>query len=682
MLYVETGTAAEIFNINSRALANSANRGSDKYPFIRISDAGTRSRGGVKLLFEVDIADISSAVRAKKLKSDVSVYVYEGGEYKMMKFSDIKRAKNSQISQDDAKVADELDEGDIFLEASDEEIASARVKRDIVKRYEKAKLNSLSSKKFCEIENISEANLFRWQKAYKEHGLRGLLDRRGKRKGSYKLEEWMKEFILAQFRAYGAGDFNVTQVWKDLHEEYGKRSGKFSRYEFLAGNATPLFDTGVISRFIKSYYADKRLEYTLITKGTDKATSYFDPAHGDQGALVTRRNQVWQIDSSKLDVIVRDGEGGMQVRPNILSLIDVYSGRCVATLAETSNALALTRLLWRAMQILGKPECIKGDNGADYVSEQFQRLLEGLNIDYDAARAYHGRDKAYVERHFKTLQRSKMAHTPGYIGGSLAKRENIEQQTPKKERHAKDEYGHLIKTHQKHLLTYEDMKKRFETAVLEWDITAVKRKNSAPIIRWNSDDTPLKAVEYERFVLYAGSKGVYPVGKKGITIDGIRYISRHLPNVGTQVRVSVNIDDVSEAYVFDLGGAFICKAKDSEVISFSAEEFAAATKLFKENMRAIRKVIKQAKVSEFSKLNVTYDLDMMKKAHEAALKKENKVEADTSIERIKQSIKEQESLASIVNAVFDYDEITQPNSDKKERKSITDIAIENALKAV
>lgn len=275
-----------------------------------------------------------------------------------------------------------------------------------------------------------------------------------------------------------------------------------------------------------------------------------------------------------------------------------------------------------------------------------------------------------------------MAHTPGYIGGSLAKRENIEQQTPKKERHAKDEFGHIIKTHQKNLLTYEDMKKRFEAAVLEWDITAVKRKNSAPIIRWNSDDTPLKAVEYERFVLYAGSRGVHTVGKKGTTIDGIRYTSRHLPNVGTQVRVSVNIDDVSEAYVFDLGGAFICKAKDREVISFSAEEFAAATKLFKQNMKEIRKVIKQAKVSEFSKLNVAYDLEMMKKAHEAALKKENKVEADTSIEQIKQNIKEQENISKISNAVFEYDEILEQKSERKDKKSITDIAIENVLKAV
>ncbi|MBE3023036.1 hypothetical protein, partial [Campylobacter sp. 7477a] len=99
------------------------------------------------------------------LKNDVSVYIYEGGEYKMMKFSEIKRAKSDQANQDNTDLADEFDEGDIFLEASDEEIASARAKRDIVKRYEKAKLNGLPSKKFCEIEGISEANLFRWQKA-------------------------------------------------------------------------------------------------------------------------------------------------------------------------------------------------------------------------------------------------------------------------------------------------------------------------------------------------------------------------------------------------------------------------------------------------------------------------------------------------------------------------------------
>ncbi|EJP75405.1 DDE-type integrase/transposase/recombinase [Campylobacter sp. FOBRC14] len=675
MIYVETNVAAEIYNINPRALANSINRGSDKYPFLRLQDAGARSRGGVKLLFEVEIADISSLVRAKKLSSDVEIYVPDSGAeskngLKMMKFSEIKKVK---VDNNDGN---NQDEGDIYLEASEEEIVEARRKRDIVKRYE---MSDLSSKKFCESEGINEANLFRWQRAYKEQNLRGLLDRRGKKKGSHKLEEWMKDFILTKFRAYGAGDLNITQLWKELHFEYGKRTGKFSAPDFLQGKVTPLFDTGVISRFLKEYKAKNILDTIVSTKGIDKTISYLDPAHGTQGIFVTRRNQCWQIDSSKLDVIVRDGKGGVQVRPNILSIIDVFSGRCVATLAETSNALGITRLLWRAIELLGKPECIKGDNGKDYISKEFQDLLEGLGIDYDAARAYHGKDKAFVERHFGTIQRSKMAHTPGYIGGSVAKRENIEQQTPKKERHAKDEYGWIKKTNQKHLLTYDDMRKRFETAVLEWDITAVKRKKNSPIQRWNSDDTPLKTIEYERFLLFAGSKGIHKIGKKGITIDKITYVSRMLPDVRTEVRVSVNIDNVSEAFIYTLDGEFICKATDSSLMQLRADEFKTANRLFNDRLKAVRKGVNQAKLSEFTKLNVDYDLAQMQAAHQEALKKENRIIESSNIDSIKEAIAQQETVSEITSAKFDYSKFEMTGEVKKNsKKSVLDMAIDKA----
>lgn len=675
MIYVETAAAARIFDVNSKILINSATRNSQKYPFVRIKDAGIRSRGGVKLLFEVEIADISSLVRAKKLSSDVEIYVPDSGAeskngLKMMKFSEIKNTKTHSNDNN------EQDEGDIYLEASEEELVEARRKRDIIKRYE---TSDLSSKKFCESESISEANLFRWQRAYKEQNLRGLLDRRGKKKGSHKLEEWMKEFILTKFRAYGAGDLNITQLWKELHFEYSKRTGKFSAPDFLQGKVTPLFDTGVISRFLKEYKAKNILDTIVSTKGIDKTISYLDPAHGTQGIFVTRRNQCWQIDSSKLDVIVRDGKGGVQVRPNILSIIDVFSGRCVATLAETSNALGITRLLWRAIELLGKPECIKGDNGKDYISKEFQDLLEGLGIDYDAARAYHGKDKAFVERHFGTIQRSKMAHTPGYIGGSVAKRENIEQQTPKKERHAKDEYGWIKKTNQKHLLTYDDMRKRFETAVLEWDITAVKRKKNSPIQRWNSDDTPLKTIEYERFLLFAGSKGIHKVSKKGITIDKITYVSRMLPDVRTEVRVSVNIDNVSEAFIYTLDGEFICKATDSSLMQLRADEFKIANRLFNDRLKAVRKGVSQAKLSEFTKLNVDYDLAQMQAAHQEALKKENKIVENSNIDSIKEAIAQQEAVSEITSARFDYSKIEITGEVKRNAKrSILDMAIDRA----
>ena len=49
MIYVETAAAAEIFGVSLSALKEAARRNSQKYPFVRIKDAGIRSRGGAKL---------------------------------------------------------------------------------------------------------------------------------------------------------------------------------------------------------------------------------------------------------------------------------------------------------------------------------------------------------------------------------------------------------------------------------------------------------------------------------------------------------------------------------------------------------------------------------------------------------------------------------------------------------
>lgn len=99
----------------------------------------------------------------------------------------------------------------------------------------------------------------------------------------------------------------------------------------------------------------------------------------------------------------------------------------VATLASKSNSLSLTRLLWKAIDKFGKPDMIKGDNGKDYLSKDFQSLLDGLNITYDVAIAYAGEQKALVERRFGTLQHAGISKMHGYIGNNLTKREMIEQ---------------------------------------------------------------------------------------------------------------------------------------------------------------------------------------------------------------------------------------------------------------
>ena len=106
MIYVETAAAAEIFSIHLDTLKKSATRNSQKYQFIRIKDAGIRSRGGAKLLFAVEIADIDAAIKGGKADKDVSVYIEDSSEqsgFRQMKFSEIKGGGKNKESASDGK---------------------------------------------------------------------------------------------------------------------------------------------------------------------------------------------------------------------------------------------------------------------------------------------------------------------------------------------------------------------------------------------------------------------------------------------------------------------------------------------------------------------------------------------------------------------------------------------------
>lgn len=95
MIYVETAAAAEIFGVCDRALRISVQRNSTKYPFIRIEGAGARSRGGVKLLFAVEIAGIDAAINSGKIDKDIDVYLQDSAQecgYRAVKFSEFSRA--------------------------------------------------------------------------------------------------------------------------------------------------------------------------------------------------------------------------------------------------------------------------------------------------------------------------------------------------------------------------------------------------------------------------------------------------------------------------------------------------------------------------------------------------------------------------------------------------------------
>ena len=111
-----------------------------------------------------------------------------------MKFSEIKGGGKNKEGASGCKTENLSMEYAVLDDGEKEEINK---KIRVLKEYEEAKKHGVSCKKFCEDSGESQANLFRWQKAYKEKGAAALIDKRGKhRKNASVLEEWMKEFIL------------------------------------------------------------------------------------------------------------------------------------------------------------------------------------------------------------------------------------------------------------------------------------------------------------------------------------------------------------------------------------------------------------------------------------------------------------------------------------------------------
>lgn len=648
MYFLETKEAAQAFNVSTGALRLAASRNSNKYEWLKV-DNEKGGRGGKKLLFKISKDKLLTAFNQELITKNTLIYDEKMQKVKLSEIITTDNLKTSNLNLTESKINDDLAVLNLkFENLSDELKEDAKSKVKLLKQVEKYIEGGLTLKRALFLCNVEWRNYSNWRSDYKKYGILGLVDTRGlHRKDKTKLSAWMQEYALREYRTFGAGGFNFTELWWQIHKEAATKEN----YDFIGfdlGEVKPLFSVKTLQNFIKNYYKDKPLEHCIITQGLDRAKSKFLPAQGNQRELYDMKNMCWQIDSSPADIIVRDDETLEPFRPHILSVVDVFSGMGVATLVSKSNSLSLTRLLWKAIDKFGKPDMIKGDNGKDYLSKDFQSLLDGLNITYDAAIAYAGEQKALVERRFGTLQHAGISKMHGYIGNNLAKREMIEQKTPKKERKAKDEYGFTKKTNQKLLLTFSEACEFLEAEVIKWNMSKVRRKKGVktPLELWNSCDRAIVKISYEEFLFNAGNKEIRVVNKKGILFQDRVYKSANLPSVGTKVKCVQNIDNVKELFIYDLSGNFLCLALDESIAKLSKESFKMLKKGYESEVKAIKEVLKKDEITAFTKLNIKADLNDLKNVFENSLAEVKEVHQKSLA---KESLKTQRELEKIKN---------------------------------
>lgn len=570
--------------------------------------------------------------------------------------------------------------------------AQAKQRERILQDYESAKASGIRVADFLILKNsedstlkLTQGKLFDWQRKYKAQGLSALSDKRGVAKlGTTSLPKWAQEEVIKMWRVMGSGYLNRMQLWRELHIVAHLYVKDYSYKKFLQCEIPPLFSLNTLNRFLDSYFKANSLEYTLITYGTDKTDSYKEPAYGMQRDLYTLPNQLWQIDSSPLDAIVLDKDG-KQIRPSILSVIDVYSGRSVAYLSETSDSNAVVRLMWKAFQSMGKPQAIQFDNGKDYLSKQVQGLVDGLGIKFVRSTAYKGKAKAVVERRFRTIQGSYITALSSYIGRNVSERSAREQQIPKRERKSKDTLGNPIKTQQKHIIDFEISKALLDEAVEFWNIDRVSRKWSkaqgkSPMDLWSEANFQKINVSYTQFLLYAEESKARVMGKNCIEMRPYSYVPTQYIEAGTKVLVRVNINASNEAFIFSEKGEFLCKAYDRKANPLTQEQLKTISKEYKSAIKRIRDLQKDATHSEFIRRNAKLEAESLKQKEREALRNgmENLVDSKAQ-KSLKTKVKEAILNAQVERNQEDNWELPMDTNNNVERIDDWDILQKLAL---
>ncbi len=393
---------------------------------------------------------------------------------------------------------------------------------------------------------LNPATVFRWQTAYRKQGLAGLTDGYGNRARDSKIErnpELKKAVLGAILSEPHIGGIQIKQYLQARHPELNTVS------------------TRVLQRYIKTWKADNHQIWTLLTHH-DQWKNIYLAAFGSQSEAVTRLNQLWELDSTPADWMLADG------RHNVIACIDVYSRRLRYRVSRTSTAAAVCALTRRCVLDWGVPEAVRTDNGADYVSEQFEEVLRGLEIHHELCIPFASEQKATVERSMQTMSHGILDLLPGFIGHNVAERKQIEGRKAFAAR-VMDKDAVIEVS-----MSADELQQKLD----EWCEHVYERNGHAgldgrtPFEAAAAWQQPVRRIADERALdgLLAPLAGTRTVAKKGVRLEHYWYLAPALvEHIGDVVRVKLDETDIGRIYVYALDGAFVCTAEAPEITGTS-----------------------------------------------------------------------------------------------------------------
>lgn len=425
---------------------------------------------------------------------------------------------------------------------------------------------------------VSRSSLDRWEAAYREGGLASLARKYSPSKEPKSITHAQREFIIAMIAQFPHA--RVQAIVQGVEARFGTSIGY-----------------SAVRRFVV-HWKEEHASLLLRLTNPDAWRSAHMFGVGRADEVVTRLNQVWEMDSSPADMLLADGQ-----RYTLLGLIDVYSRRLKFLVKPTSNAVGIAALIRRGIVAWGVPEAIRKDNGKDYTADHITRVEEALGIEPVLCEPFSPWQKPHIERAFGTFCRDLVELMPGYIGHSVAERKSIESRTSFANRMMKRGESVELRLTADELQRFCDrwVDSRYEQRSHEGleDRTPAEVAREWPeAVRRIEDERALDAL----LAPAAGHGGYRVIGKEGVEADRRTYAALEMiGHEGESVLVLLDPTDVGRVYVYRANGEFLCVAVDPTAPEVNRAEFAAHLKarqkaIYTEGTKALKAAAKALKV--------------------------------------------------------------------------------------
>ena len=321
-----------------------------------------------------------------------------------------------------------------------------------------------------------------------------------------------------------------------------------------------------LRRHVKELEQRNLLLFTA-RRDPDRFKSLYRPALGRMDATVTYAHEMWEIDTTKADVLCTDG------RKNVLGIIDRWSRRARFLVVESESAQSVRRMLVTTIAAWGvMPAILKVDNGSGFINASVGSALDLLQIKLDPCLPGTPEDKPHVERLFGTFNRERAALLPGFSGHSVADASKLRAKAKKETGRAQIVAGISSTQLQTVLDAWVDGEYHQRTH------TSLRM---SPMEKWQRSPSPARAAPDETVLKVALSAyvGIATVSKRGVRWKNGRYWSPALvAHMGRQVVMRRDEDDLGALFLFDGEGNYIDTAVNAERSGMSEQAFAMAAR--------------------------------------------------------------------------------------------------------